>query len=167
MRGSLGNYLNCGGKFMIDLRDIGLGVEEIRQTLSLEPHPEGGWYRETWRDIPTDANARGVATTIFFLLAENERSAWHRVDAVEIWLWLAGTPLELQIADDAGSRMLRLGPVMSAESSPQAVVPAFSWQAARSTGAWTLVSCVVAPAFSFTGFELAPPGYVALRWQRI
>lgn len=145
---------------VIDLLNPHLGAAEIRAALALAPHPEGGWYRETWRDVPADPKARGAATAIVFLLAAGEESAWHRVDAAEIWLWQAGAPLELRIAEAGSIRTARLGPALAAGSEAvgfQAVVPAFAWQAARSTGAWSLVSCIVAPAFSFAGFELAPP----------
>ena len=129
-----------------------LTAAEIRETLQLAPHPEGGWFRETWRDQPADPAKRGAATAILFLLCEGEASAWHRVDAAEIWLFHAGAPLELDISEAGGQRSLRLGDGLNF----QAVVPPFAWQAARSTGAWSLVSCVVAPAFDFAGFELAP-----------
>ncbi len=136
----------------IDFRDPGLTAGEVITALQLAPHPEGGWYRETWRDQPAEPGARGAATTILFLLREGEASAWHRVDAAEVWLWHAGASLDLDIAEGTHVRTLRLG----AGLSFQAVVPAFAWQAARSTGAWSLLSCVVAPAFDFAGFELAP-----------
>ncbi len=141
--------------FFSDFRNAALAVETIRAALNLAPHPEGGWYSETWRDIPTDPAARGAATAILFLLAEGEASAWHRVDAAEIWLWHAGAPLELLMGDMASPATTHLGPLWP-EQKLQSVVPAGIWQAARSTGAWTLVSCIVAPAFSFDGFELAP-----------
>jgi predicted cupin superfamily sugar epimerase len=137
-----------------DFRNAGLAVADIRAALALAPHPEGGWYRETWRDVPADPAVRGAATAILFLLAADEESAWHRVDAAEIWLWHAGAALELFSGDMAAPLVTRLGPALP-EESLQAVVPAGVWQAARSTGAWSLVSCIVAPAFSFAGFELA------------
>jgi predicted cupin superfamily sugar epimerase len=151
---------------MIDFNDPALTGETIRAALALAPHPEGGWFRETWRDIPADSAKRGAASAILFLLAEGYASAWHRVDAAEIWLWHAGWPLELDIAEGSTVRTLQLG----AGLNFQGVVPAFAWQAARSTGKWSLVSCVVAPAFEFAGFELAtnlhassappkPPGF--------
>ena len=118
----------------------------------LAPHPEGGWYRETWRD---DALERGHASLILFLLSAGERSHWHRIDAVELWLYHAGAPLLLKIArDGAPIELVRLAPEL-----PQAIVPTRAWQAAESTGEWTLVGCVVAPAFSFDRFELAPDGW--------
>jgi predicted cupin superfamily sugar epimerase len=139
---------------MIDLRDASLPASAVRVALQLKPHPEGGHYRELWRDHPPHGG-RGAATSILFLLAAGERSHWHRVDAAEIWLWHAGAPLWLGIG---GGQAFHLGPDLAAHESLQAVVPADAWQAARSLGAWTLVSCVVAPAFEFSGFELAPPG---------
>jgi predicted cupin superfamily sugar epimerase len=140
--------------FFVDFRNAALAVEDIRKALALAPHPEGGWYRETWRDVPTNRADRGAATAILFLLAADETSAWHRVDAAEIWLWHAGAPLELCSGDMAAPATTHLGPLWP-DQNLQAVVPAGIWQAARSTGAWTLVSCIVAPAFSFSGFELA------------
>lgn len=127
--------------------------------LGLKPHPEGGHYRETFRDERLDATGRPLSTAIYFMLAEGERSHWHRVDAVEIWHYHAGAPLALRIADDAGERALLLGADLIAGELPQAVVPAHSWQAAASLGDWTLVSCTVAPGFQFENFELAPPGW--------
>jgi len=127
--------------------------------LGLLPHPEGGHYRETWRDRP-DTGGRGAGTAILFLLQAGERSHWHKVDAAELWLWQAGAPLTLQIsADSRRSKSRRLGPNLGAGESLQGVVAAGSWQAATSLGAWSLVSCVVAPAFDFAGFTLAPPGW--------
>jgi predicted cupin superfamily sugar epimerase len=140
--------------FFADFRNDALAVEDIRAALALAPHPEGGWYRETWRDAPADPAARGAATAILFLLAAGETSAWHRVDAAEIWLWHAGAPLELFSGDMAAPATTLLGPRLP-EQTLQAVIPAHVWQSARATGAWTLVSCIVAPAFSFDGFELA------------
>ena len=128
---------------------------EVIATLGLKPHPEGGHYRELWRDRPA-SGGRGCATSILFLLAAGERSCWHRVDAAEIWLWQAGAPLALSVAGQGG---LRLGPDGAAGEVLQAVVPAHGWQEARSLGGWSLVSCIVAPAFEFAGFEMAPPGW--------
>jgi len=138
----------------IDLRDQNLPAETVREALGLAPHPEGGHYRELWRDQP-EGGERGAGTSILFLLAAGERSHWHRVDAAEIWLWQAGAPLQLGIGTDE----LMLGPDAGAGQVLQAVVPAGAWQAARSLGGWSLVSCVVAPAFEFAGFEMAPPGW--------
>ncbi|MDI4664096.1 cupin domain-containing protein [Xanthobacter autotrophicus] len=136
----------------------GLSAQEVVALLDLRPHPEGGYFRETFRDLPADGG-RGASTAIYFLLAAGQRSHWHRVDAAEIWHWHAGAPLTLAIADAEGRRAVMLGPDLAAGERPQAVVPAFAWQAAESRGAWTLVGCTVAPAFRFEGFELAPPGW--------
>jgi predicted cupin superfamily sugar epimerase len=128
---------------------------EIIARLELKPHPEGGHYRETFRDPRTDAQGRARSTAIYFLLARSERSHWHRIDAAEAWHYYAGSALTLQIADDSGQRSIRLGPDLAAGEVPQAIVPAQAWQAAESTGDWTLVGCTVAPGFDFAAFELA------------
>ena len=129
---------------------------DIIARLDLTPHPEGGHYRETFRDSSCDADGRSRSTAIFFLLARGERSHWHRIDAVEIWHYHAGDALILQIADDNGARQIMLGPDIAAGQMPQAIVPPHAWQAARSVGDWTLVGCTVAPGFDFARFELAP-----------
>ena len=127
--------------------------------LGLQPHPEGGHYRETFRDSRLDANGRSLSTAIYFLLARGERSHWHRIDAVEVWHYYAGHPLTLQIADDRGQRSITLGPDLAAGHAPQVIVPPRAWQAAESTGDWTLAGCTVAPGFDFAEFELAPKGW--------
>jgi len=132
---------------------------DVIARLHLAPHPEGGHYRETFRDSRTDAKGRAASTAIYFLLGKGERSHWHRVDAVEVWHFYAGDPLMLEIADEHGHRRLHLGPDLMRGEAPQAVVPSGAWQAAESLGAWTLVGCTVAPGFDFKGFELAPPGW--------
>jgi len=132
---------------------------EIVARLELKPHPEGGHYRETFRDAGTDAGGRSRSTAIYFLLARGERSHWHRVDAVEVWHYYAGSALTLQIADNNERRSTRLGPDLASGEVPQAVVPAHAWQAAESSGDWTLVGCTVAPGFEFAKFELAPKGW--------
>jgi hypothetical protein len=144
----------------IDLRDPSLPERAVREALCLSPHPEGGHYREVWRDRPASGR-RGAGTSILFLLAAGERSRWHRVDAAEVWLWQAGAPLLLGVAEGGagGGRQVRLGPDLAGGEVPQGVVPARAWQEARSLGAWTLVGCVVAPAFEFAGFEMAPAGW--------
>jgi predicted cupin superfamily sugar epimerase len=139
---------------MIDLRDLSHSAAAVRAALGLSAHPEGGHFRELWRDIRPDGG-RGAGTSILFLLAAGERSHWHRVDAAEIWLWQAGAPLRLGMPEAS----VRLGPDLANGEQLQAVVPAHAWQEAESLGAWTLASCVVAPAFEFTGFELAPIGW--------
>ena len=132
---------------------------EIIARLELKPHPEGGHYRETFRDSRRDANGRSASTAIYFLLARGERSHWHRIDAAEVWHYYAGSALNLQIADDVGQRCIRLGPDLAAGEVPQAIVRAQAWQAAESTGDWTLVGCTVAPGFDFAKFELAEPDW--------
>ena len=129
---------------------------EIIARLELKPHPEGGHYRETFRDSRTDARGRSRSTAIYFLLARGERSHWHRIDAVEVWHYYAGSALTLRIADDDGEWSFRLGPNLAAGEQPQAIVPPHTWQAAESTGDWTLVGCTVAPGFDFATFEMAP-----------
>ena len=129
---------------------------DIIARLDLKPHPEGGNYRETFRDSNCDARGRSRSTAIYFLLARGERSHWHRIDAVEIWHYYAGDALTLRIADDGGAQSITLGPDVAAGQIPQAIVPAHAWQAAESRGDWTLVGCTVAPGFEFATFELAP-----------
>lgn len=132
----------------------------IIAAMKLEPHPEGGWFRETWR-ADAHPGERATATAIHFLLEAHDRSHWHKVDATEIWLWHAGAPLTLSIAPDghAPASDIRLGPDVLAGEAPQGIVPAGHWQAAQPIGGWTLVSCIVSPGFDFAGFELAPEGW--------
>ena len=131
---------------------------ELIRLLDLAPHPEGGWYRETWRATPA-GGARGVGTSILFLLDAGQRSHWHRVDATELWLYQAGTPLTLQTADGGAVCSVRLGMDVAAGERPQHVVQPHQWQAAQAGAGWCLVACVVTPAFHFEGFELAPAGW--------
>ena len=138
-------------------------IAEIIARLELKPHPEGGHYRETFRDMRVDANGRSLSTAIYFLLARGERSHWHRIDAVEIWHYYAGSALTLQIADVGDQRTIRLGPDLAAGEVPQAIVPAQAWQAAEANGDWTLVGCTVAPGFDFAKFELAEPDWSPFR----
>jgi hypothetical protein len=131
---------------------------DLIRKLDLMPHPEGGWYRETWRGPEVAGRASGTA--ILFLLAKGERSHWHRVDADEIWLFHAGAPLLLRLSESgAAAETAVLGPEVMAGQRVQAVVPAGWWQAAETAGDFTLVSCTVSPGFRFEGFELAPPGF--------
>ncbi len=134
-------------------------ADDIVRLLDLRPHPEGGHYRETFRDPVGGASGRASSTAIYFLLRVGEVSRWHRVDAAEVWHWYAGAPLLLTVADAAGRREARLGPDLAAGERPQAAVPAHAWQQAQSLGAWTLVGCTVAPGFEFSGFEMAPQGF--------
>jgi hypothetical protein len=128
--------------------------------LNLEPHPEGGWYRQTWR-ADAACGERAAGTAIHFLLESHQRSHWHRIDAAEIWLWHAGAPLTLSIATSAEgpTRLHRLGPDVLGGEEPQVLIPSGHWQAAAPIEGWSLVSCVVVPGFSFDGFELAAPGW--------
>lgn len=128
--------------------------------LGLALHPEGGWYRETWRGAP-GANGRSAGTAIHFLLEAGQRSHWHRVDAEEIWLWHAGSALDLAIAATADSApaVHRLGADIIAGETPQIRIPAHQWQAAHAAQGWALVSCIVVPGFDFAGFTLAPPDW--------
>ncbi|OIQ67829.1 hypothetical protein GALL_505910 [mine drainage metagenome] len=135
---------------------------DVIARLELKPHPEGGHYRETFRDVGIDATGRARSTAIYFLLARGERSHWHRIDVAEVWHYYAGHALTLQIADDAGTRSIRLGPDLAASEVPQAIVPAQAWQAAESAGDWTLVGCTVAPGFEFATFELASKGWAPM-----
>ncbi|MES1155163.1 MAG: cupin domain-containing protein [Pseudorhodoplanes sp.] len=129
---------------------------DVIAILQLQPHPEGGHYRQTFRDTRKVDGIRAVSTAIYFLLARGERSHWHRIDAVEIWHYYAGSALTLRIADDDGQWSLRLGPNLAAGEQPQAIVPPHTWQAAETTGDWTLVGCTVVPGFDFATFEMAP-----------
>ena len=134
--------------------------QRLIETLRLEPHPEGGWFRETWR-AQTAEDERASATAIHFLLEAGQSSHWHRVDATELWLWHAGSPLALLTAPSSGGAIAQatLGGEVLAGQCPQVVVSKDHWQAARSLGGWALVSCVVSPGFEFSGFDLAPPGW--------
>ena len=133
-------------------------AERLIAHLTLSPHPEGGWYRQTWQ---ADNAGRATGTAILFLLKSGEVSHWHTVDATEIWFWHAGAPLILSHAATAQgpARDDVLGPDVMNGQSPQLIVAPFHWQSARSTGDWTLVSCTVSPGFDFAGFELADPGF--------
>ncbi len=133
-------------------------ADDIIADLGLAPHPEGGWYRQTW---VADGPGRPSGTCIYFLLKAGERSHWHRVDAVEIWHFYAGAPLELRIAaTDAGPVTTHLlGVDVDLNKGPQAIVPKNYWQSAGTIGDWTLVGCTVSPGFQFDGFSLAAPGF--------
>lgn len=134
-------------------------AREIVASLGLEPHPEGGHFRETFRD-PVEHDGRSASTAIYYLLKAGEVSHWHRVDAVETWHFYAGAPLELSVSTGVGHRERQvLGTDLGAGERPQVVIPADRWQSARSLGEWTLVGCTVAPGFEFAGFEMAPPGW--------
>jgi predicted cupin superfamily sugar epimerase len=130
-----------------------LTAQDVVSALDLAPHPEGGWFRETFRDART-IDGRAASTAIYYLLARGERSAWHRIDAAEIWHFYGGAPLLLSLDRDGESVSHRLGPDIASGQTPQLIVPAKVWQSAESLGDWTLVGCTVAPGFEFSGFEL-------------
>ncbi len=131
---------------------------DVIHALNLKPHPEGGHYRETFRDA-RQIDGRAASTAILFLLARGERSHWHRIDAVEIWHFYDGAPLKLSVVDGSTEEIIRLGADIAAGETPQVTVPARAWQAAESLGDWSLVGCTVAPGFTFEAFELAPAGW--------
>lgn len=134
-------------------------AREIIETLKLERHPEGGWYVQTFRDLEEHAG-RARSTAIYYLLEGGDRSHWHQVDAVEIWHFHAGAPLELSLSEDGlTARRLVLGSNLAAGQRPQGLVRRGEWQSARSLGDWTLVGCTVAPGFEFAGFRMAPPDW--------
>ncbi len=136
-----------------------LAATEIIRLLDLTPHPEGGYYGETFRSELGDS--RAASTAIYYLLQADELSAWHQVDADEHWLWHAGGPLSLTLSapEGVGAKAATLGPDLRAGQRPQLTVPKDYWQTAETLGAWTLVSCIVAPGFEFSGFTLAPEGW--------
>jgi len=129
-------------------------ADRIIALLNLKPHPEGGYFRETFRDGAA-ADGRAYSTAIYFLLKAGEISRWHRVDAAEIWHFYRGAPLELRIGKD----IYVLGPNVDEAQAPQVVVPPHAWQSAKSLGDYTLVGCTVAPGFEFAHFEMAPDGF--------
>ena len=134
-----------------------MDADDLVRAYGLLPHPEGGHYRETYRHQAADGG-RGALTAIYYLLKAGEVSAWHRIDAVEIWHFYAGDPLRLELSAD-GVEIVRRRLGFGGDAEPHVPVPAGTWQSARSEGAWTLVGCTVAPAFDFAGFELAPSGW--------
>jgi uncharacterized protein len=137
---------------------------DIIRLLEMKPHPEGGYYKESWRDSRTVDDGKGgkrsASTLIYFLLDTGDVSDWHRVDAAEVWHWYAGAPLVITVSSNGHDAEAHyIGPDLKARQRPQYVVPEGWWQTATSLGAWTLVGCTVAPGFDFAGFELAPPGW--------
>ncbi|MCT4576234.1 cupin domain-containing protein [Donghicola sp.] len=135
-------------------------ADELIARLALQPHPEGGYYRQTWIADSTDGK-RPAGTCIYFLLKAGESSHWHRVDAAEIWHYYAGAPLILSLSesDEGPAKDHILGPDVLNGEQPQLIVPPHHWQAAKTTGDYTLVGCTVSPAFQFGGFTLAAPGF--------
>lgn len=138
-----------------------LSADGVIKLLGLEPHPEGGHFIETFRDIVTSDDERAAGSAIYYLLREGEHSAWHRVlDAAEIWHWYAGAALALSTAPpDDVSKTEILGPDLESGARPQLIVPVGYWQSAVSRGSWTLVGCTVSPAFEFAAFEMAPKNW--------
>lgn len=136
-------------------------ADDIIQILGLEKHPEGGWYTQTFEDEARSAgSSRALSTAIYYLLRHGEVSHWHKVDAIEIWHFYAGSPLELRLSSDGKRAQSHiLGPNLDQNERPQLIVARDEWQSAKSLGAWTLVGCTVAPGFEFSGFELAPPTF--------
>jgi predicted cupin superfamily sugar epimerase len=135
-----------------------MNADDVIRLLDLKPHPEGGHFRETFRDGEED-DGRSLSTAIYYLLKAGEVARWHRVDAVEVWHWYGGDPLELKLHDGAGLRFFVLGPHLAQGQRPQAVVPSHCWQSARSLGGYSFVGCTVAPGFEYSGSELAPNGW--------
>jgi uncharacterized protein len=149
----------CGAHVNSQITMTDLSADQIIALLALTPHPEGGCYRETFRDGP-GPDGRARSTAIYFLLRAGETSRWHRVDAAEVWHWYAGSSLQLGLASPTASETVHiLGPDLARGARPQIVVPAGYWQRAASTGGWTLVGCTVAPGFAFSGFEIAADGF--------
>ncbi len=148
-----------GSAVMSGNRSSAMTPKWIIDHLGMKPHPEGGSYVETFRDCPADGG-RGALTCIHFLLQAGEVSAWHRVDAAEVWHFAAGDPLILTLSPDGqDAEAFHLGPNLHRGQQAHLVVPKDCWQTAETVGHWTLVSCIVAPAFAFTGFEMAPPDW--------
>lgn len=144
----------------MSLRIDGMTAEDVVRRLDLKPHPEGGFYRETFRDERTDTDGRAVSTAIYYLLGLGDVSEWHRVDAAEVWHFHAGAPLVITVSPNGHDAQARhLGSDIMNGQVPQIVVPAGWWQTSTSLGAWTLVGCTVAPGFDFKGFEMAPPDW--------
>jgi uncharacterized protein len=150
---------SAGGQYSASAMASASAADVIR-LLDLQPHPEGGFYRETFRDPACDQAGRATSTAIYFLLPAGQISHWHRVDAAEVWHFYAGAPLAISVSQ-TGEDLSRhvLGADLLKDERPQFVVPAHCWQSAHSLGAWTLVGCGVAPGFEFAHFELAPPGW--------
>jgi len=138
-------------------------AEELIEALELAPHPEGGWYRETWRATARDGE-RAPASAVYYVMQPGQQSRWNRVDAAEIWLWHAGDPVDLLIAASGADepKTVRLGGRVTEGQSPQVIVPAGHWQSAvlvDGSAGYAFISCIVAPTFEFSGFELAEPGW--------
>ncbi|MEM7241733.1 MAG: cupin domain-containing protein [Pseudomonadota bacterium] len=133
-----------------------MDAKYLIEHLGLGPHPEGGWFKETWRAAGA---GRASGTAIYFLLEEHQSSHWHRVDAAEIWHHYAGASLILDIHDGSAAQTIQLGKDFAAGEVAQAIVPAHAWQRAKPVDGWVLVGCTVSPGFEFSGFELAAPDW--------
>ena len=147
---------------MVDELPVSADAQVIVDRLGLQPHPEGGWYKETWRGPIEGTDGRGLGTAILFLLDAGQRSRWHRVDATEIWLFNAGVSVHLStVSMDGSNRIIqhRLGPNVGNGDIVQHVISPDQWQSAKAIDGWCLVSCIVVPAFEFSGFELAKDGW--------
>jgi uncharacterized protein len=148
------------------MRPDALDAAAVVRLLDLRPHPEGGHFRESFRDERLVADGRAASTAIYYLLGAGETSQWHRVDAAEIWHFYAGAPLVITVSPNGHDASTHhLGPDLARRERPQVVVAAGAWQTATSLGAWTLVGCTVAPGFEFSAFEMAPPGWQPARRQ--
>ncbi len=139
-----------------------LSADDVIAMLGLSAHPEGGYFREMFRDEHTLDKGRSVSTAIYFLLTQEKASHWHKVDAAEVWHWYGGAPLQLEIFDGKELQSIRVSGNLMEGDRPQAVVPAKHWQAAATLGEWTLVGCTVSPGFEFSGFEMAAPDWTPL-----
>ncbi len=148
--------LFVGFKIIKELAKDHMNPKDIIKSLNLQPHPEGGWYAETWRG---NEQPRATGTAIYFLLEAHQFSHWHRVDAVEIWHWYAGSPVELHIQEDGITRIEMLGPDITTAQRPQRIVPKCAWQKSIPLDGWVLVGCTVSPGFEFDGFEIAAKGW--------
>ena len=133
-------------------------ADEIIAALELQPHPEGGFYRETFRDDAV-ADGRARSTAIYYLLRAGDVSRWHRIDAAEVWHWYAGDALELSLLGSGTVSRVLLGPRVTEGQRPQAIVQARGWQSARPLGSYVLCGCTVAPGFEYSEFQLAPDGW--------
>lgn len=129
---------------------------DIIKTLDMQPHPEGGWYRETWRNA---AAPRSLGTAIYFLLEAHQQSHWHKVDADEMWHWYAGSSMELHQYNGKKQWVEILGPQLLTGQRPQLLVASDTWQMSVPVDGWVLVGCTVVPGFIFEGFELAAPDW--------
>jgi predicted cupin superfamily sugar epimerase len=133
-------------------------ADDIIAALDLKPHPEGGFYRETFRDF---AGPDGLArsTAIYYLLRAGEMARWHRIGAAELWHWYGGDALELSFAGSGSISRTLLGPKLNEGQRPQILIQARAWQCAKPLGAYALCGCTVAPGFEFSDLEIAPEGW--------